>query len=1063
VEPVLDSRYQLRQRLGQGGMGAVYKARHLFLKTTHAIKVILPDLVGNDPELAKRFRQEAMAAAAIRHHNVIAVTDYGVVNGTMPFLVMEFIQGKSLQDILTEEGRFAPRRALEFMTAIGGGVGAAHRRGIVHRDLKPLNVMIEDELPLNEAVKVLDFGLAKIRSGELLGSFVAAKTTGIMGSPFYMAPEQWSDEEPDQRADIYSLGIILYQMLAGDVPFKGPSVPSIMKKHLMDAPPPFAEKGAPVSSRVEGVVCRALEKEPEKRPQTVEEFVRELREAVTADYNSRPPVRPFMPDQQANTLISESPDEQLAGTISDAAINEAQNEQAVLEAARREAEVRRRQEEEAARWQADMERQRAEAEAQQRAEQEAAALRAAEEERQRREEQQRREAEEAARQAEEERLKREAEEAARQAEEERQRKVEEERLRQEAEARKQAEEEAARKLAEEEARQRAEEEAAARLQAEEEAAARRRAEEEQHRQEEAARLRIEEETARRAEEERQHKEREEAKRLAAEKARQLEEEEERRRKDEAEAQLAAEEAARLFEEKRQAEEAARQAEEAQREREAKESARKAAAEQRRQQAEARRQDAKARKRADAEARKRAEEEETRKRAEEEAAHRQAEEEAAARLRAEEEQRQREDAASALAAAAAARAAEAEKQLREEDEAQAAQLRSEAAERFAQAADEPAAAIDEPAAPAPSEPERPAQEQPIGSTSYPPPVTHLAEESLQQAEGTLRQQPFTATDSVAPEPSPFQDSAIFDRPPAKRSALMLIIGLVGALLLVGVLGAGFYFKMQPRAEVAQTNPNQPNPPAPSPARDMILIPGGKFKMGRDDVVKSDDYEILQYPAHEVTVESFYIDKTEVTNAEYAKFVDEMGYPVPVGKEGPDWQPWEGNKPPAGQELWPVRNVSVEDTKAFAAWLSKRDGVTYRLPTEEEWEYAARGGSKNYLYPWGNEWLDGYANVGAMNIRTDAPKPVGSAPQNASPFGVLDMLGNVWEWTSSEPSIYPGNNEMENPKKPGRVVRRGGGYTYVGQRNQAAIPATFRDFLLASTKANTIGFRLVRAGS
>src|SRR5919112_917524 len=200
-DTVLDGRYQLERRLGQGGRGVVFKARHIFLKTSHAIKVILPDLVGNDPMLTTRFRQEALAAAAIRHQNIIAVTDFGVVRGTMPFLVMEFVSGKSLHDILAEEGALPPARALEIISAVGAGVAAAHRQGIVHRDLKPLNIMFQEGMPIAEAVKVLDFGLAKIKSGELLGSFIQAKTSGLMGSPFYMAPEQWGDEEPDARAD----------------------------------------------------------------------------------------------------------------------------------------------------------------------------------------------------------------------------------------------------------------------------------------------------------------------------------------------------------------------------------------------------------------------------------------------------------------------------------------------------------------------------------------------------------------------------------------------------------------------------------------------------------------------------------------------------------------------------------------------------------------------------------------------------------------------------------------------------------------------------------------------
>src|ERR1044071_8571477 len=259
-EPTLDARYLLERRLGQGGMGVVFQARHIFLKTAHAIKVILPDLVGNDPMLTTRFRQEALAAAAIRHQNIIAVTDFGVVRGTMPFLVMEFVKGHSLQDILATEGVMSPQRAWEFISAIAAGVGAAHRQNIVHRDLKALN----------------------IKSGELLGSFVQAQTSGLMGSPFYMAPEQWSDEEPDARADIYSLGVILYQMLSGEVPFKGSSIPSIMKKHLTMPPPSFQSMGVSVPPAIEAVVRHALEKEVSARIDSIPNFLRELHGALNS-------------------------------------------------------------------------------------------------------------------------------------------------------------------------------------------------------------------------------------------------------------------------------------------------------------------------------------------------------------------------------------------------------------------------------------------------------------------------------------------------------------------------------------------------------------------------------------------------------------------------------------------------------------------------------------------------------------------------------------------------------------------------------------------------------------
>ncbi|HEX5965421.1 MAG TPA: protein kinase, partial [Pyrinomonadaceae bacterium] len=281
-EPTLDARYLLERRLGQGGMGVVFQARHIFLKTSHAIKVILPDLVGNDPMLTTRFRQEALAAAAIRHQNIIAVTDFGVVRQTMPFLVMEFVKGRSLHEIMQVEGAMPVQRAVEFITAIASGVAAAHRQNIVHRDLKPLNIMVQDDVPTAEGVKILDFGLAKIKSGELLGSFVQAQTSGLMGSPFYMAPEQWGDDEPDAHADIYSLGVILYQMLAGEVPFKGSSIPSIMKKHLTMPPPSFQSMGVSVPPAIEAVVRHALEKELKSRIDTVDNFLKELRAAVDA-------------------------------------------------------------------------------------------------------------------------------------------------------------------------------------------------------------------------------------------------------------------------------------------------------------------------------------------------------------------------------------------------------------------------------------------------------------------------------------------------------------------------------------------------------------------------------------------------------------------------------------------------------------------------------------------------------------------------------------------------------------------------------------------------------------
>jgi serine/threonine protein kinase len=200
-----------------------------------------------------------------------------------------------------------PERAYELITAVASGVGAAHRQNIVHRDLKPLNIMVQDDVPVAEGLKILDFGLAKIKSGELLGSFVQAQTSGLMGSPFYMAPEQWSDEEPDARADIYSLGVILYQMLAGEVPFKGSTIPSIMKKHLTLPPPSFQSMGASVPPQLEAVVRHALEKEVKDRIDSVESFLKEVNGAMSASPVVVTAARPTGSLDPNRTMISDEP------------------------------------------------------------------------------------------------------------------------------------------------------------------------------------------------------------------------------------------------------------------------------------------------------------------------------------------------------------------------------------------------------------------------------------------------------------------------------------------------------------------------------------------------------------------------------------------------------------------------------------------------------------------------------------------------------------------------------------------------------------------------------------
>jgi serine/threonine protein kinase len=698
-EPTLDARYLLERRLGQGGMGVVFQARHIFLKTRHAIKVILPDLVGNDPMLTTRFRQEALAAAAIRHQNIIAVTDFGVVRGNMPFLVMEFIEGRSLQDILATEGSMSPQRAWEFISAIAAGVGAAHRQGIVHRDLKPLNIMVQDNVSIAEGLKILDFGLAKIKSGELLGSFVQAQTSGLMGSPFYMAPEQWSDEEPDARADIYSLGVILYQMLAGEVPFKGSSIPSIMKKHLTLPPPSFQSMGIAVPPPIEAVVRHALEKEVSARIESIPALLRDLHAAVNAAPAIASGLRETVAMDPNQTVASitqppTGPAPNLSATSTQSPIAQETNFGTSFNSL---AGVR--------------------------------------------------------------------------------------------------------------------------------------------------------------EEERERKEREQQEKLER---------------------------------------------------------------------------------------------------------------------------------------MALQAKELEDRL----------------ERL--------------------------------SGSMPPPL----DPETTHVQGSSTNPQWAATGGHAPAVGPGKPMIVDFSPKRKGPPPLLLIGAAVMVVVLAGVGIGAYFMLKPRVIVDGPQPTPSPAASPKKKAELAAIDGGTFHMGRNTG------PLQETPAHAVTVQPFLMDTTEVTNTEYADFVRETNYTAPSH--------WAGNKPPFGQEQWPVVNVSLDDAMAFAAWRSKRDGAAYRLPTEEEWEYAARNGAQGDLYPWGAKWEDD-----AAILKDATPFPVGSRPKGKNKWGVVDLIGNVWELTSSKVSVYPGN-QREIPKSyQDWITIRGAGYISDPANAEAPVTSCLRDFVPPSTKKTLLGFRLVRS--
>jgi serine/threonine-protein kinase len=691
-------------------MGLVFKARHTYLHTRHAVKVVLPDLVGNEPSLLTRFRQEAMAVAAVRHPNVVSVTDFGIARETMPFLVMELIEGKCLRDILAEEGRLGPERALEIMSAVGAGVGAAHQRGILHRDLKPLNIMIQNGVPVVEGVKVLDFGLAKIKSGDLTHSFVQAQTAGPMGSPYYMAPERWSDAEPDYHTDIYSLGVILYQMLAGDVPFKGASAASIMNKHLSQDPPSFSSMGLEVAPELEAVVRRALAKDPALRPASTAELVEELRNAVAYETLGRTQLG-------ANVVVARASIQHQAAGV------EVERE-APRASMKVTAEERRRSEQEATRYLPPLQ----------------------------------------------------------------------------------------------------------------------------------SILRVEDSSVER---------------------------------------------------------------------------------------------------------------------------------------------------------------EPQKTSVEDSNV------------FAQASS--SAEIEESQVAIPSE----------------------------TSPQSVADKPELAGINVAQRIDPPSREA-FLRPSFSLRRLAVVgIATIAILLSIGAALVFNYSRVSgPHAQTKQEVEDQPKAPhdsvRPRAELEMVEIAGGEFMMGRSDVPleTATAYDLNQWPAHRVAVDSFFIARNELTNAEYAEFVREKNYPAPEG--------WSNGNPPQGQESWPVRTVSHEDAEKFAAWRSELDGVVYRLPTEEEWEYAARGGGRNRLYPWGDRWVEGRATV-------EASAPTSAGVHSKGDAAPDDMIGNVWEWTASVVSIYPGNDYLNIPAaQKDFIVVRGGSYQSRA-RGAEAITATRRQWVPASTRQPHIGFRLARSGS
>ncbi|HEX5734092.1 MAG TPA: protein kinase [Blastocatellia bacterium] len=274
IGSTIDGKYRIESKLGEGGMGAVYCATRLLIGDLVAIKVLHTEQVANKQAI-ERFRREAQAAARLKHPNVVTIHDFGVINKNLAYLVMELVEGDSLRSIIKQQGPITPSATAEIASQVCAALEEAHQRHIVHRDLKPDNIIVTTS-QTGLRVKVLDFGIAKLRDLPVTADSLT-QTGTVIGTPRYMSPEQCMGEELDGRSDIYSLGIILYEMLSGVVPFNAPSLTALIMQQVNQAPPSLRAININITPAIEQVVMWALEKRPEARPQTAGALAQALR------------------------------------------------------------------------------------------------------------------------------------------------------------------------------------------------------------------------------------------------------------------------------------------------------------------------------------------------------------------------------------------------------------------------------------------------------------------------------------------------------------------------------------------------------------------------------------------------------------------------------------------------------------------------------------------------------------------------------------------------------------------------------------------------------------------